>query len=842
MAHARRSAAWLALLVAVSLFVPAGASAAPPHRGTLGTGLPEVAAGHAPGRAILQHARGGVREIGISVQLAAPPDGAARGRLAAAGMDLRGAWHTSIEGYVRPRDLAGLAATPGVVAVRALRAPLPSAFVGPGPTLQGAAPWQLAGYTGAGVKIGVLDVGFDGLPVRLGVEAPATVEALCFTDVGISSSDLAGCATAGDTHGTAVVESIVDMAPGAQLFVSNAWSQADKAAAITWMTGHGVRIVNYSQVGALLLQGMGDGTSEYADSDYTLVDAAVAGGALFVASAGNSGESAWAGAPTDANGNGWIEFAGADESNAVTLGSGEVIAVALRWPSAASDYDLLLYDGDTVVASSEDAQAATGDPYEFFVFQAPHAGAYDLAVWHAAGPEAGAMRLLIHAPGPATLAHVTVADSLPTPADARNPGMVTVGAVDYRTPTAIEPYSSQGPTYDGRVKPDLVAADCAPTTIEAEFCGTSQAAPFVSGAAALLLEADPALTPTTLAARLRERAVPLGSPVPNSTFGHGRLSLGTVPAEAPTAAAFVAPPASGTAAAPLLGQPAVTVVDANGRTIVAGPGATLPVTLALATNPTGAALTCAGGLTRAAVAGVASFDGCSIDRAGSGYVLRAEVPGLAAATSAPFTVGAPGDPPQVSLAIAPPTVVFGRSVAGTLGAADPGAANAPAVLEWSRDGRTWATVADVALDGSGAARPTAAPTVHGRYRARVSLADGSVAVSASVSVRVNAAATLASSVPSGRTITRRTRIALTETIRPFGAGVARGRARFDLYQLVGSTWVRRRTIYAAASTTTGRARVTTTLPAGRWWIRSRAEYTTTNGSSAWTSGVRYRVP
>jgi len=55
--------------------------------------------------------------------------------------------------------------------------------------------------------------------------------------------------------------------------------------------------------------------------------------------------------------------------------------------------------------------------------------------------------------------------------------------------------------------------------------------------------------------------------------------------------------------------------------------------------------------------------------------------------------------------------------------------------------------------------------------------------------------------------------------------------------------VRKRTLYAYADPVTGRARITTTLSsAGRWWVRSRAEPTATNGASAWTSGVKYRVP
>ena len=842
MARQRRSVLWVAFVCLVAIAAPPGVAGASPQHGTLGAGLHAVAAGKAPDRSIMGRTRDGQREVAVAVELTGEPDAAIRGRLRSVGLDLRGAWRRTIEGYIRPRQLERLAATPGVAAVRAIREPLADSFVGPGPQLQGAIPWHQAGYTGKGVKVGMLDVGFDGFAERMGTELPASVRALCFPDLGLSSPTLADCVRPGDTHGTAVAESVVDMAPGAALYVSNAVSPSDLAAAVTWMTGNGVRVINYSRSSSVLVDGMGDGTSPYADSDYALVDAAVAGGALFVASAGNFGQGAWTGPPTDADADGWVEFAGSDENNEVTLGAGESITVAMRWPSASSDYDLLLYAGDTIVAASEDLQSSTGDPLEILDFESPDGGTYDVSVWHDTGPDATLMKLLMHAPGAATLAHYTTAGSLPTPADSRNAGMVTVGAVAFDTPTVVEPYSSQGPTLDGRIKPDLVAADCAPTTVESEFCGTSQSAPFVTGAAALLLEDDPSLTPAMLAALLRQRAVPLGSPVPNNVFGNGRLSLGPIPSGVPAAAVFASPPASGTAAGPLLGQPTVAIVDADGGVTGTGPGATMPVTLGLAANPTGATLVCPGGTTRAAVKGVAAFAGCSVDLAGTGYTIRADVPGLASATSAPFTVAPPGTAPQVSLAVSPTTVTFGKAIVGTISVVLPEGAGLPVTFEWSRDLETWTAAGEVALDATGAGRASAVPRRHGQWRIRTMLPDGSVAVSAAILVRVNATAVLASSVPSGRTIRRTTRITLTETIRPVGADVARGRARFDFLLQVGTTWVRKRTLWAYADPASGRARIATTLPsAGRWWVRSRAEPTATNGASTWTSGVRYRV-
>ena len=68
--------------------------------------------------------------------------------------------------------------------------------------------------------------------------------------------------------------------------------------------------------------------------------------------------------------------------------------------------------------------------------------------------------------------------------DSADPGVVSVGAIDpWNGPTAY--YSSQGPTNDGRVKPDVSAPSCFSTVAFGASCfnGTSAASPVAAGAA-----------------------------------------------------------------------------------------------------------------------------------------------------------------------------------------------------------------------------------------------------------------------------------------------------------------------------------------------------------------------
>ena len=93
-----------------------------------------------------------------------------------------------IEAYVPVLLLVETSQQPGVLQVRLIQPPGEtqgtSQIVGNGPGVHGSPSWNQAGYTGQGIKVRVIDVGFSGLQGLLGTEAPAVVQARCYTYLG----------------------------------------------------------------------------------------------------------------------------------------------------------------------------------------------------------------------------------------------------------------------------------------------------------------------------------------------------------------------------------------------------------------------------------------------------------------------------------------------------------------------------------------------------------------------------------------------------------------------------------------------------------------------------------
>ena len=105
--------------------------------------------------------------------------------------------------------------------------------------------------------------------------------------------------------------------------------------------------------------------------------------------------------------------------------------------------------------------------------------------------------------------------------------VLAIGAVD--RDGQVLPFSSRGPTFDGRIKPDLMAMGAGVTSIDSNtrerfssnHIGTSAAAPLAAGAAALLMEAFPLATVPDIVNTLRMTASQANTP--DNIAGYGVL-------------------------------------------------------------------------------------------------------------------------------------------------------------------------------------------------------------------------------------------------------------------------------------------------------------------------------
>lgn len=388
------------------------------------------------------------------------------------------------------------------------------ALTGEGVRATGADAWHRAGQAGQGVKIGILDMGFAGYRELLGSELPEDVTVQSFVP-GKAADDTSVF------HGTAVAAIVHDMAPGAELFLAYYdGTSASQGLAVEWLASQGVRIINHS---AGSEQGPMDGTGRQARR----IDELAEGGVLWVNSSGNQGSQHTRVTFADADGDGLHEFPDGNEYMPVSARRASM-QITLKWDdwgAPREDYDLLLYDADfKPVASSRNTQAGNrGDePAELIWYQgAMPGGVYYVGIQAQRQTRPAVFDLFVYAGDPA---FPEPPHSLNTPGDAA--GSLTVGATSWRD-DSLPLYSSQGPTNDGRVKPDLSAPAGVSGTAygESGFEGTSAAAPHVSGAAALVWGRYPEWNREAVVAFLEGHAVDLGDPGPDPAFGHGRLQL-----------------------------------------------------------------------------------------------------------------------------------------------------------------------------------------------------------------------------------------------------------------------------------------------------------------------------
>ena len=459
-----------------------------------------------------------------------------------------------IEAHVPPALLPAASELAGVRRVDTVISPEPEQgsgrVISQGVALHHADAWHDLGYRGQGIKVGIIDAGFERFSELQGSgELPGNVVARCYPPRDSQepvSSSLADCEVDG-AHGTAVAETIIDVAPEVQLYIAHPQSGGDQTDAIDWMVENGVHVINRSLGGGY--EGPGDGTSWFSNSILNNIDTAVSGGIVFVNSAGNYARSTWHGTFNDPDGNSRHNFASRDQGNTFFLREGRGLSAYMRWEDtwggADCDLDLLLVrsipgpNNDILVADDSNKQVG-GDndiPYARFGFRAESADDegqyYFLIDRHTCADDPAWIQLRVWG---ITLQHYSLWHSISGHIETRNPGMLSVAAAHWGSPQAIASYSSRGPTIDGRIKPDITGTACASATVyenrtvdgtECWFAGTSQASPHVAGLAALVKQRFPDYTPAQVAAYLKKYANdhergPLGA---DNTWGYGLATL-----------------------------------------------------------------------------------------------------------------------------------------------------------------------------------------------------------------------------------------------------------------------------------------------------------------------------
>ncbi len=430
-----------------------------------------------------------LRSVGMSVELSMPE---------------LGRW----QGWIETERLPQLQSLPAVLEVSQPRYGVFAAGTvsSEGDDALGASAARVAfGVDGSGVRVAVISNGVSGLEeAQQAGDAPAEVKAYAFGSGSLSGGD----------EGTAMIEIIHDLAPGAIVSFGAVATDLDHMAAVNWFAARVDVIVDdvsffypADQASEVSL----NTTRALEHQDWPL--------RVYVTAAGNWAQRHWSGVfvagidgttiglpePGPIHEFGGITLDG--HGNAFSLDSNESVTVALHWDDAwqrsTNDYQLYLVDEQgEVVASSVDGQGLDSYlPQEVLQFQnGDRPARYSIVIqnWRGeAEPRWLDLFAIDHSAQDGTPLQLELSraeGSLLAQSDAR--GAITVGAAA-QDEFDVTQYSSRGPTWNGAQKPELAAIDgvtvSAATMFRPRFSGSSAAAPHVAAAAALMLEAQPAL-------------------------------------------------------------------------------------------------------------------------------------------------------------------------------------------------------------------------------------------------------------------------------------------------------------------------------------------------------------
>lgn len=491
-----------------------------------------------------------------------------------------------------------------------------------GPIVPGGAVTNVGARTSEGDKGHNADrarrfFGVDGTGVNIGVLSDSDD----FKEQSIGTGDLPPDTTTvpgesgrpGSGEGTAMMEIVHDLAPGAKLFFATAFTSPESFA-------DNIRRLRFEFHCDVII----DDVIYFFESPYEddiiaqAVNDVTADGAMYFSSAGNGGNfddgtsGTWEGdfKPAGAlatlpSGYTVHQFGGGVISDRVELGGGPLI---LHWsdpgtlanPASGNDYDLFVLDNDlrNVAVAATDIQDGTGLPFEFLGFFIP--AGFRVVIAAHPGAEVRAVRTVIFngefgiSTSGSTYGHNSTVDGYGVAAvDAAEAsgGVFTGGQT-----TPVELFSSDGPrrifyrpdntpinadkpgvTFasgggSSRAKPDISAADGVSTTLPAgsglnPFFGTSAAAPHAGAIAGLVKSAVPTKTPAQIRSAIIAGAIDIESTGADRNSGRGIIE------------AFQALTRAGARAAVNLSRGAVTVRPLGSDVVNPGTAAQVNVEL-----------------------------------------------------------------------------------------------------------------------------------------------------------------------------------------------------------------------------------------------------------------------
>ncbi len=464
----------------------------------------------------------------------------------------------------------------------------------------------IEGVDGTGVVVGTMSDSYDCLGGAAGDVATNDLPA------GVNNLDEGPCPASDE--GRAMMQLIHDVAPGAQQLFHNAFEgQAHFAQGILDLQAAGADIIN-------------DDIFYFAEPFYQdgiiaqAVDQVVNGGVAYFSLAGNFGRRAYESGFRDSGNNGcggrlhdFDPGPGVDTAQQVTIPAGSNVTLSFQWdqpffsvsgaPGSANNMDLCLLDNTNTVVATGANNNAGGDPVEVVNFTNPMAATnttFTVQLSRVAGANPGRMKYMDYRGNITINEFATNSSTLVAHANATN--AEAVGAAFYNNtpvfgtnPPVRETFSSGGGTpilFDTagaaitpviRQKPRIVAPDGTNTTFfgndiadpgngsDADtfpnFFGTSAATPHAAAFAALLLDANPALTPAQLYTQLETTAIDMGPP--GFDFDTG---FGFIQAQSILGVACAAPPPPGPGAIIIASAGLITIGTAGDDVIYGTPG------------------------------------------------------------------------------------------------------------------------------------------------------------------------------------------------------------------------------------------------------------------------------